>query len=85
MKRPRLQNKKPNAPKRADVRDRIPSSRHQGFKFRSLFFAFLLGLATGSYVGYDFAQSYVEVTASDALRDRYGRSPGHPHYQHNHP
>lgn len=56
--------------------------------------AFVLGLALGGAFGY-FAGERAGGTAvegSDGQRierqsttDRYGRTPGHPHYMHDHP
>jgi len=49
-----------------------------------ILFAFMIGLALGSVIGYNVGRG---ALAGDrgAGEDRYGRSPGHAHYTHNHP
>ncbi len=49
-----------------------------------ILFAFMIGLALGSVIGYNVGRS---ASAGDrgAGEDRYGRSPGNAHYTHNHP
>ena len=56
-----------------------------------ILFAFMIGLALGSVIGYNVGRSASAgdrgASAGDrgAGEDRYGRSPGHAHYTHNHP
>ena len=49
-----------------------------------ILFAFVIGLVLGSVIGYNVGRG---ASAGDrgVGADRYGRSPGHAHYTHNHP
>ena len=46
--------------------------------------ALLVGLIFGGVIGY-FVGSTVSAGGAAAVTDAYGRSPSHPHYNHNHP
>lgn len=45
--------------------------------------AFVIGLALGGVIGYNVG-SYASAGDRGGVTDRYGRSPGHAHYGHNH-
>ncbi len=49
-----------------------------------ILFAFVIGLVLGAVSGYNVGRG---ASAGDrgGVTDRYGRSPGHAHYTHNHP
>jgi len=49
-----------------------------------ILFAFVLGLVLGVMIGYSVG-SYASAEDREGAPDRYGRSPGHAHYKHNHP
>ena len=47
--------------------------------------ALLFGLMFGGFVGYYIGAAVSSGGSGTAIADAYGRSPGHPHYNHTHP
>lgn len=47
--------------------------------------ALLFGLVFGGVTGYFIGSAVSSGGGGAAVADAYGRSPGHPHYNHNHP
>jgi len=57
-----------------------------GFGFGWLVLMFLVGVGFGAIAGYQAAHVLEGGAAADtALFDLHGRTPGHPHYRHDHP
>jgi shikimate kinase len=50
-----------------------------------VFAVFLFGLMFGGFVGYFIGAATSSGAAGSIIADAYGRSPSHPHYNHNHP
>ena len=75
--------RKKNARQRTQTGPWSRNEKAVTFKVGTLVLVFLLGLGFGTVAGYQAA--LVIEGDSAGVTDAYGRSPGHPHYRHNHP
>jgi len=74
----------PKRKRRRDERDVTVRATRTTVHVQWVYVALLAGLVIGGTIGYVVGDTVPSGEASATI-DRYGRSPGDPHYGHDHP